>query len=61
MLGEGEWDLAGSELIINVPKSPTVVEMALGPEPKRLLAAAVTEAAGKVWNTTPFRTTLSFF
>jgi len=47
MLSEGEWKLNGSELVVNVPKSPTVVEMALGPEPKRLLAAAVNEAAGR--------------
>jgi len=47
MLGEGEWRLAGNEMTINVPKSPAVVDMALGPEPKRLLAAALAEAAGR--------------
>jgi len=47
MLSEGEWKLTGSELVVSVPKSPTVVEMALGPEPKRLLAATVNEAAGR--------------
>jgi DNA polymerase III subunit gamma/tau len=47
MLSEGEWLLAGNELLINVPKSPAVVDMALGPEPKRLLTSALAEAAGR--------------
>jgi DNA polymerase-3 subunit gamma/tau len=47
MLSEGEWLLPGSELLINVPKSPAVVDMALGPEPKRLLTAAIAQAAGR--------------
>ncbi|MDP9268511.1 MAG: DNA polymerase III subunit gamma/tau [Acidobacteriota bacterium] len=48
MLSEGEWRLAAGELVIDVPKSPTIVEMALGPEPKRLLTAAVNQAAGRL-------------
>lgn len=47
MLSEGDWLLNGNELLINVPKSPAVVDMALGPEPKRLLTSALAEAAGR--------------
>jgi DNA polymerase-3 subunit gamma/tau len=47
MLSEGEWTLVGTELNIRVPKSPTVVDMALGPEPRRQLAGALQEAAGR--------------
>ncbi|MBI2677770.1 MAG: DNA polymerase III subunit gamma/tau [Candidatus Koribacter versatilis] len=47
MLADGEWKLSGAEVLINVPKSPAVVDMALGPEPKRLLTTALNEAAGR--------------
>jgi DNA polymerase-3 subunit gamma/tau len=46
MLAEAAWVMAGSELLIKAPKSPAVVDMALGPEPKRQLAAAIADAAG---------------
>ncbi|HZU45134.1 MAG TPA: DNA polymerase III subunit gamma/tau [Terriglobales bacterium] len=47
MLDGGEWSIAGNELTVKVAASPTVIEMAMGAEPKRLATAAASEAAGR--------------
>jgi DNA polymerase-3 subunit gamma/tau len=47
MLAEGEWALAGAEVTVKIPKSQTVVDMALGAEPKRQLTEALHHAAGR--------------
>jgi len=40
MLSSGEWSVQGSEVIIKVAESQTVVDMSLGPEGKRIAIAA---------------------
>lgn len=45
MLDGGEWNVAGNELTVKVTASATVIEMAMGAEPKRLATAAATDAA----------------
>ena len=47
MLDGGEWSVSGSELTVKVAASATVIDMAMGAEPKRLATAAASEAAGR--------------
>jgi DNA polymerase-3 subunit gamma/tau len=47
MLDGGEWSIAGNELTVKVAASATVIDMAMGAEPKRLATAAASEAAGR--------------
>lgn len=47
MLDTGEWSLTGNELSIKVAKSETMIDMSFGPEPKKMVAAAATRAAGR--------------
>ena len=45
LLDGGEWSLAGSEIVIKVSASPTVVEMVVNAEAKRVATTAATAAA----------------
>jgi DNA polymerase III subunit gamma/tau len=47
MLSAGDWSVAGSELIIKVAESETVVDMSLGPEGKRLAIASASGVLGR--------------
>jgi DNA polymerase III subunit gamma/tau len=47
MLESGEWSVTGSELVIKVAESPTVVEMSLGADARRLAVASASGALGK--------------
>jgi DNA polymerase III subunit gamma/tau len=47
MLEAGEWCVAGNELVITVAASPTVIDMSLGADAKRLAVAAASGAAGR--------------
>jgi DNA polymerase III subunit gamma/tau len=47
MLDGGEWSVSGNELTVKVAASATVIDMAMGPDPKRLAASAASEAAGR--------------
>jgi DNA polymerase-3 subunit gamma/tau len=47
MLEEGDWRLQASDLIITVSKPASVVELAFGPELRRIVIAAASEAAGR--------------
>ncbi len=47
MLQTGEWKLEGGELVVRVSASPTIIEMSLGADAKRLAIAAATNAAGR--------------
>ena len=47
MLDAGEWSLQGNELTVKVAAAPSVVEMAFGPEPKKIANTAASGAAGK--------------
>lgn len=46
-LEEGTVELRGNELVINVPRSAAVIDMMMGPEPKRIANTAATSAAGR--------------
>jgi len=46
-LEEGEWSLRGSELSVTVGISQVLIDVALGPAPKRVIQAALSKAAGK--------------
>jgi DNA polymerase III subunit gamma/tau len=41
----GEWSLAGSEIVITVPASPTVIDIVVNAEAKRVATTAATAAA----------------
>src|SRR4051794_254244 len=45
LLDRGEWSLAGSEIVIKVTATPTVVEMVVNAEAKRVATTAATAAA----------------
>jgi DNA polymerase III subunit gamma/tau len=45
LLDGGEWSLAGSEIVIKVTASPTVVEMVVNAEAKRVATTSATAAA----------------
>ena len=47
LLEGGEWQVEGSELVIKVAASASVIDMSLGADAKRLLIAAVSGAAGR--------------
>jgi DNA polymerase III subunit gamma/tau len=46
-LEDGVVELRGNELIINVARSAAVIDMMMGPEPKRIANAAATSAVGR--------------
>jgi DNA polymerase-3 subunit gamma/tau len=46
-LEEGEWALRGVEVILTVGMSQVLIDVALGPEPKRIITAALGKAAGR--------------
>jgi DNA polymerase III subunit gamma/tau len=47
LLGGGSWSLAGSEIIIKVSATPTVVEMVVSAEAKRVATSAASSAASR--------------
>lgn len=47
MLESGEWSVQANELVIRVAESQTVVDMALGPEGKRIAIAAASVVLGR--------------
>jgi DNA polymerase-3 subunit gamma/tau len=47
LLGEGEWLVRGSEVVIKAGASEAVLEMAFGAEPRRIANAAASSAAGR--------------
>jgi DNA polymerase-3 subunit gamma/tau len=47
MLSSGDWSVQGNELVIKVAESPTVVDMSLGPEGKRIAIAAASGIAAR--------------
>ena len=47
MLETGEWAVEGSELVIRVAASATVIDMSVGADAKRLAIAAASGAAGQ--------------
>ena len=47
MLETAEWKLEGSEVVIKVASSATVIEMSLGPDAKRLMTATASGALGR--------------
>ena len=46
-LEEGEWSLRGSRSAVTVAMSQVLIDVALGPEPKRVIQAALSKAAGR--------------
>ena len=44
-LEEGEWSVRGGEVAVKVAMSQVLIDVALGPEPKRIIQAALSEAA----------------
>lgn len=46
-LEQGEWSVRGMEVSVTVALSPVMIDVALGPEPKRVLQAAIAQATGK--------------
>ncbi len=46
-LEEGEWSLNGWEVSVKVAISQVLIDVALGPEPKRVIQTALNQAAGK--------------
>jgi hypothetical protein len=47
MLETGEWKVEGNDLVIQVATSPTVIEMSLGADARRLAIAASSGALGR--------------
>jgi DNA polymerase-3 subunit gamma/tau len=47
MLDGGEWRVEGNELVIKVASSPTVIDMTLGADARRLTIATASGAAGR--------------
>jgi hypothetical protein len=47
MLESGEWRVEGNELQIKVAASPTVIDMSLGADAKRVIVAAASGVLGK--------------
>jgi DNA polymerase-3 subunit gamma/tau len=47
MLEAGEWRIEGNELVIQVAQSPTVIEMSLGADARRLIIATASGALGR--------------
>ncbi|MGO9518370.1 MAG: DNA polymerase III subunit gamma/tau [Candidatus Korobacteraceae bacterium] len=46
-LEEGEWSLSGAEVSVKVAISQVLIDVALGPEPKRIIQNALGTAAGR--------------
>ena len=46
-LEEGEWSLNGTEVAVKVGMSQVLIDVALGPEPKRVIQSALSDAAGR--------------
>jgi DNA polymerase III subunit gamma/tau len=46
-LEEGEWSLNGREVSVKVAISQVLIDVALGPEPKRVIQTALNQTAGK--------------
>jgi DNA polymerase-3 subunit gamma/tau len=46
-LEEGEWSLRGGEVYVKVGMSQVLIDVALGPEPKRMIQTALGKAAGR--------------
>jgi len=47
MLENGEWQAEGSEVVIKVASSATVIEMSLGSDAKRLIVATASGVLGR--------------
>lgn len=47
MLDAGEWSLNGNEIAVKVAASAVMIDMSFGSEPKRLVTAAASRAAGR--------------
>jgi len=54
MLDAGEWSLNGNEIAVRVAASAVMIDMSFGSEPKRLVTAAASRAAGR-----PMRVTVT--
>jgi len=46
-LEEGEWSARGGEVVVKVGMSQVLIDVALGPEPKRIIQAALSKAASR--------------
>ena len=46
-LQEGEWSLRGVEVSVKVEMSQVLIDVAQGPEPKRIIQAALSKAASR--------------
>ena len=46
-LEEGQWSILGAEVTVTVAMSKVLIDVALGPEPKRLIQAALNKAAAR--------------
>jgi len=46
-LEEGEWSVRGGEVAVKVGMSQVLIDVALGPEPKRIIQTALTKAANR--------------
>jgi DNA polymerase III subunit gamma/tau len=47
MLEEGEWSVAGGEVTVRIAKSAAMIDMAMGPDAKRISNAAASTALGR--------------
>jgi hypothetical protein len=47
MLQDAEWTTEGSELVVKAHAATTLLEMAMGAEPRRIATAEAAEAAGR--------------
>jgi DNA polymerase-3 subunit gamma/tau len=47
MLDAGDWSVQGNELTVKAAVAPAVVDMAFGPEPRKIAGAAASNAAGR--------------
>jgi DNA polymerase III subunit gamma/tau len=47
-LEEGEWSLSGGEVSVKVGISQVLIDVALGPEPKRIIQTALSKVAGRL-------------
>jgi hypothetical protein len=47
MLQAGEWQIAGNEVVVRVADSPTLIDMSLGADSKRLLIATASGLLGQ--------------
>ena len=46
-LEEAEWSVRGMEVSVKVAMSQVLIDVALGPEPKRVIQAALSKATGR--------------